>query len=96
MPQGLKGFQKGNDVGGRTFGSKNKTTLLKEERRAVFENRISEKWEGIIDKLKPEYIADQYMGKAPDELIVKGAIHIDQDIADKNEITPSTESDCEG
>ena len=58
-------FQKGNKLGGRTFGAKNATTLLKEERRAVFEAKISEKWESIIDKLRPEYVADQFMGTAP-------------------------------
>ena len=63
-------FQKGQsgNLNGRKKGSKNKETLLKEERRAVFDKRISQKWEQTIDKLKPEYVADQFLGKAPDKL----------------------------
>lgn len=58
-------FPPGNKLGGRPPGAKNRTTLLREERRAMFDERISQKWEEIIDKLRPEYIADQYLGKAP-------------------------------
>lgn len=61
-------FTKGNKLGGRNKGSLNKTTLLKDERRAVFEEEISEKWIETISKLPPTYIADQFMGKAPDVL----------------------------
>lgn len=57
-------------MGGRPKGSKNRETLLREERRAIFEARASEKWEEIIDKLPPQYVADQFMGKAPDLLDV--------------------------
>ena len=63
-----KGFEKGNKLGGRTKGSKNKETLLKEERRAIFDKRISQKWEQTIDKLRPEYVSDQFMGPAPQEI----------------------------
>ena len=60
-------FTKGHKLAkGRPVGSKNGITLLKEERRAIFEARISQKWEDTIDKLPPTYIADQFMGKAPD------------------------------
>lgn len=61
-------FPKGNKLGGRPKGSKNVATLLKEERRAIFEQRASEMWEEVITKLPPTYIADQFMGKAPDSL----------------------------
>ena len=65
-----------NPSTGRKKGAKNRKTLLQEERRAMFDNKISQKWEKIIDELRPEYIADQYLGKAPDvikgELTVKG------------------------
>lgn len=61
-------FQPGNKLGGRTPGSKNKETLAKEERRAIFEQRASEMWEDVISKLPPQYIADQFMGKAPDKI----------------------------
>ena len=57
-------FEKGHP-GYKKVGTKNVTTLLKEERRAIFEARISQKWEETIDKLRPEYIADQFMGTAP-------------------------------
>lgn len=62
-------FTKGHKLAtGRPPGSKNKETLVKEERRAIFEQRASERWEDIIDKLPPTYIADQFMGKAPDKI----------------------------
>ena len=62
-------FTKGHKLAtGRPKGSKNKETLLKEERRAMFEEKISQKWDEIIDKLPPQYVADQFMGKAPDKI----------------------------
>ncbi len=62
---------KGNKYSpGRPKGSKNRETLLREERRAIFENKISQKWEEIIDQLPATYVADQYLGKAPDKLDV--------------------------
>lgn len=68
-------FQKGHKkIGGRKEGSKNRSTLLQEERRAIFENRVSQKWEEIIDQLRPEYVADQFLGKAPDKVEHSGEI----------------------
>ena len=65
-------FKKGNDLGkGRPVGAKNKATLEKERRREMFDELITQKWEEIIDELKPEYVADQFMGKAPDILDAK-------------------------
>jgi hypothetical protein len=61
-------------TGGRQRGSLNKTTLLKEERRAIFDEQVSKIWVETIHKLKPEYIATQFMGKVPDELKVSGEI----------------------
>ena len=61
------GFQKGHP-GYKKKGTKHRETLLREERRAIFEDKISQKWEEIIDQLRPEYIADQYLGKAPDKI----------------------------
>lgn len=62
-------FTKGNKLGkGRPPGAKNRSTLLMEERRAIFDARISEVWEDTISKLRPEYIADQFLGKAPDKM----------------------------
>ena len=65
-------FVKGHKLAtGRPKGSKNRTTLLKEERRAIFEDKISQKWEEVIDQLRPEYVADQFLGKAPDTLVIE-------------------------
>ena len=57
-----------NPSTGRKKGAKNKATLLKEERRAMFEAKVSQDWEETISKLRPEYVADQFMGKAPDKV----------------------------
>lgn len=62
-------FQKGHP-GYKKPGTKNKSTLLKEERRAIFEQRVSEKFLETIDKARPEYLLDQFLGKAPDKLDV--------------------------
>lgn len=59
-------FQKGHP-GYKPKGAKSRATLEKEARRMMFDERISQKWESTIDKLKPEYVADQFMGKAPDK-----------------------------
>ena len=65
-------FEKGHPkLGGKTKNTKNKKTLEKEERRAVFNEIISEKWDEIVKKLKPEYVADQFLGKARDEVDVR-------------------------
>ena len=57
---------------GRPKGAKNKSTLEKEQRRAIFDLRISEKWESIIDKLPPTYIADQFIGKPKETIELQG------------------------
>ena len=49
---------------GRPLGSKNKTTLDKEQRRILFEELVSDKFEKLVDKAKPEYLLDQFIGKA--------------------------------
>ncbi len=62
-------FTKGHKLStGRPKGSKNVETLAKEERRAIFEEEVSQIWRDKIKELRPEYIADQFMGKAPDLL----------------------------
>ena len=79
-------FTKGHKLAkGRPEGSKNVTTLLKEERRAIFEARISQKWEETIDKLRPEYIADQFMGTAPIKV---------ESLSVKIELTPEKHIPC--
>lgn len=60
-------FVKGHP-GYKPKGAKAKKTLLMEERRARFDEKISQKWDKIIDKLPPTYVADQFIGK-PTETI---------------------------
>ncbi len=72
--------QSGNPAG-KPKGIKNRATLLQEERRAIFEAKISQKWEEIIDKLPPTYVADQYLGKAPDKIQHSGEVKTGEIIA---------------
>ena len=58
------------DKGGRPKGAKNKKTLLMEERRAMFDTEVSQVWLKTIRKMRPEYVGDQFMGKAPDNVNV--------------------------
>jgi hypothetical protein len=70
MPKGIKGFIKGEsgNPNGRPLGALSKATLLREERRAIFDKEISERWLKVISQLPPTYIADQFLGKAPDKV----------------------------
>jgi len=64
-------FPKGNKLGGRHKGSLNKETLVKEERRAMFDAKASENWEKVIAALiekYPTYVADQFMEKAKERV----------------------------
>lgn len=53
---------------GRPKGSKNKTTLDKEQRRILFEELVSDKFEKLVEKAKPEYLLDQFIGKAKETI----------------------------
>ena len=76
-------FVKGHKLAtGRPKGSKNRATLLQEERRAIFDERISQKWEEVIDQLRPEYIADQYLGKAEEKIALKVKLSGEEQIAE--------------
>lgn len=70
------------NLNGRPKGAKNKTTLDKEQRRALFEELVSEKWEEIIKKLPPTYVADQFIGKAKDTVEHKVTFLFDEDAED--------------
>ena len=49
----------------------NTETLTKLERRAYFEKRAAEKFDEWIDKVRPEYGLDQFLGKAEEILNLK-------------------------
>lgn len=63
-------FQKGHRLSKDSLRKRGKgrKTLLQEERRAIFDAKISQKWEEVIGELPATYIADQYLGKAPDKI----------------------------
>ena len=75
-------FQKGHP-GYKKLGTKHVATIKKEQRRAIFDARISEKWEKIIDKLSPQYIADQFIGKPAERIEHLGDITIKVDLYEK-------------
>lgn len=59
--------QSGNPAGKKP-GTKARKTLEREERRRVFDEAISQRWIEVIQQLPPQYIADQFLGKAPDKI----------------------------
>lgn len=61
-------FPKGNKLGGRHKGSLNKSTLLKEERRAIFDAEISGVFKEKIHEARAEYVLDQFLGKTPEKI----------------------------
>lgn len=69
----FKPGQSGNPAG-KPKGIKNRETLLKEERRAIFDEEISQIWKEKIHELRAEYIADQFMGAAPTKVEHSGEI----------------------
>lgn len=68
-------FQKGHKLSpGRPEGSKNRETILKEERRAIFDAEVSQMYLDTIRKARPEYLLDQFIGKSPDKVEHSGQI----------------------
>lgn len=67
-------FKKGevSNPKGRTVGSLNRETINKLERRAIFEKEVEAMFIETIKKARPEYLLDQFLGKAPD--IIEGTI----------------------
>ncbi len=63
----FKPGQSGNPDG-RPKGSLNKETLAKLERRRIFDEEAGKMFIKNIRKARPEYILDQYLGKAPDKI----------------------------
>ena len=59
---------------GRPKGSKNKETLAREERKAIFDAHISQKFLKLVDKARPEYVLDQFLGKAKETLEISGEL----------------------
>lgn len=60
-------FIKGHP-GYKKVGTKHKDTLLKEERRAVFDQEVSKMFLDTIKKAPPAYLLDQFLGKSPDKI----------------------------
>jgi len=77
--------QSGNPEG-KKLGTKNKTTLLKEERRAMFDEEVSKLWKATVKKLlenEPKYIADQFIGKPTETIKHEGLEFLFEDEKDK-------------
>ena len=80
---------KSPDIGKRGKGKK---TLEKEERQQIFDEQVSAEFLQIIKLARPEYKLDRFMGPIPQELIVRGSIQIDVDIAEKNKVISTKEN----
>lgn len=61
-------FKKGQsgNLAGKPKGTLNRETINKLERRAVFEKEVEAMFIDTIRKARPEYLLDQFLGKAPD------------------------------
>lgn len=75
-------FKKGQsgNPNGRPEGAKGKLTLAKEERRAIFDEEVSQIWRDTVKKLRPEYIADQFIGKPAETVKIEGDFKLKVDV----------------
>ena len=74
MPTPLwKPGQSGNPKG-KPKGAKNRETIAKEERRAIFDIEVSKIFVNKILEARPEYLLDQFLGKAEDKLNIEATI----------------------
>jgi hypothetical protein len=67
--------QSGNPAG-KPKGAKNGTTIAKEERRALFDQEVSDMYFQTIRKARPEYLLDQFIGKAEEHLNIKADMKV--------------------
>jgi len=77
----FKPGQSGN-LNGRPKGAKNAATLDKEARRVVFDAEVSKTFLNQIKKARPEYLLDQFIGKAAETIKHEGLEFLFED-ADK-------------
>lgn len=79
-------------------GTKHRKTLLEQERRAIFDNLISQTWEETIENLKskdPRFVASEFMGERPKHFIIQPILNIDEDVAKKNAVAPKPKDNSE-
>ena len=55
---------------------KRKATIEKEKRRAIFDEIVSQEFPQIIADARPEYKLDQFLGKADDNINIKGVLKL--------------------
>lgn len=65
---------KSGNPAGRPVGSRNKETIRREERQAIFDHEVSQRFEKLIAQAKPEYQLDRFMGKMAEKVEVQGTI----------------------
>lgn len=70
----FKKGQSGNPLG-KPKGILNKVTILREERRAIFEAEMESLFISKIREARPEYLLDQYLGKAEDKLSLNANVN---------------------
>ena len=87
MPKFVKGHP-----GYKPKGAKAKTTILREERRAIFDAEMSRMYLEKIQEAKAEYLLDQFLGKVPDVIDVnaKFIVQVSQDVVDKYKVDVTT------